>query len=77
MKIISWNVGGLRVCLQKGAMDEIFALKADIIMLQETHINEPLPEIEMLSKLGYFSTYSFAERKGYSLQDATIARTLT
>ena len=66
MKIVTWNVGGLRACIRKGFLDYVENAKADIILVQETHINEPLDEINALTKMGYYSTYSFADRKGYS-----------
>lgn len=63
MKLVSWNVNGLRACIQKGFLDVLKALDADIFCLQETKLSEgqltlPLP--------GYFQYWNYAEKKGYS-----------
>ena len=47
MKLISWNVNGLRACVGKGFMDSFRALDADIFCLQETKLQEG--QIEMVS----------------------------
>lgn len=66
MKIVTWNVNGLRAVLQKKAMDEVWALEPTVLCLQETkawpdQLPPGFPEIE-----GYRSLYHSAERKGYS-----------
>lgn len=67
MKLISWNVNGLRAVHKKGKFDELFALKADIVAIQETKCTpDQLPE-EVLTPKGYVSYFDSAkERKGYS-----------
>ena len=63
MKLITWNVNGLRACLNKSFTDYIFKSGADIIAVQETKLNEKLAEV---SSLGYFTAWNFAKRLGYS-----------
>lgn len=63
MKFISWNVNGLRACVQKGFQDFFTASDADFFCLQETKLQEgqialPLP--------GYHAFWSYAQKKGYS-----------
>lgn len=67
MKLISWNVNGLRAVAKKGAFDAIFETNADIICLQETKAHpEQLPE-EVRSPAGYFSYFDHSKiKKGYS-----------
>lgn len=67
MKLISWNVNGLRAVYTKGKLDELFALGADIIGIQETKCTpEQLAENVVYPK-GYLSYFDSAkERKGYS-----------
>lgn len=63
MKLISWNVNGLRACVQKG-FNEIFEnLNADIFCLQETKMQEG--QLDMHFE-GYHSFWNYAEKKGYS-----------
>lgn len=66
MKIISWNVNGVRACAKKGLQDFIKTHKPDVLCLQETkaHIDQVESDIKTL---GYeFSQWSSAVRKGYS-----------
>lgn len=67
MKLISWNVNGIRAVHKKGALGELLNLKADIIGIQETKsVPEQLSEA-ILAPAGYFSYFDSAkERKGYS-----------
>jgi len=63
MKLISWNVNGLRACVQKG-FNEIFEnLNADIFCLQETKMQEGQLDLHFE---GYHSFWNYAEKKGYS-----------
>lgn len=62
-KLISWNVNGLRACMQKGFMESFAALDADIFCLQETKLQEG--QIE-LSLPGYHQYWNYAVKKGYS-----------
>ena len=63
MKLISWNVNGIRACVGKGFYDSVRALNPDMLCLQETKIQPGQFEAEMD---GYFALYSYAEKKGYS-----------
>ncbi len=63
MKFISWNVNGLRACVQKGFQDFFDTANADFFCLQETKLQEgqidlPLP--------GYHAFWNYAQKKGYS-----------
>lgn len=62
-KLISWNVNGLRACLNKGFMDFFDEVDADIFCLQETKLSEGQLEWE---KEGYHAYWNYAEKKGYS-----------
>ena len=63
MKLISWNVNGLRAVAQKGFADAFTALDADFFCLQETKLQEGQIDLEFL---GYQSFWNYAEKKGYS-----------
>ncbi len=63
MKLISWNVNGLRAVVKKGFEDVFSALDADVFCLQETKLQEGQLD---LSFDGYESYWNYAEKKGYS-----------
>ena len=63
MKLISWNVNGLRAVLGKGFMDYFDAADADIFCLQETKLSEGQLDWD---KPGYHAYWNYAEKKGYS-----------
>ena len=63
MKLISWNVNGLRAIYKKGFMDIFKNLDADIFCVQETKMQEGQIELDLD---GYYEYYNYAERKGYS-----------
>lgn len=63
MKLISWNVNGIRACLDKGFLDVFSALDADFFCLQETKAQ---PEQVRLELPGYEQFWHSAEKKGYS-----------
>ena len=65
LKLVSWNVNGLRAVMKKEpSFTEIFeALDADVFAIQETKLQEGQVELELP---GYHQTWSYAERKGYS-----------
>ena len=63
MKMISWNVNGLRACLGKGFLDAFRALDADVFCLQETKLQADQFDV---SVPGYASYLNCAEKKGYS-----------
>ena len=63
MKLISWNVNGLRACLKKGFLDAFFALDAEVFCLQETKLQPGQVELDLP---GYHQYWYSAEKKGYS-----------
>ena len=63
MKLISWNVNGLRAIYKKGFIDIFKSLDADIFCIQETKMQEGQIKLELQ---GYNQYYNYAERKGYS-----------
>ena len=63
MKLISWNVNGIRACLNKGFADVFKQLDADIFCIQETKCQPEQGELEFE---GYTSDWNSAEKKGYS-----------
>ena len=63
MKLISWNVNGLRACEGKGFSDIFKKLDADIFCLQETKMQAGQLDMEFA---GYQSFWNYAEKKGYS-----------
>lgn len=67
MKIISWNVNGIRASHKKGALKEAFDLKPDILCLQETKAEPSQLSEEIRNPKGYFSYFSHSKiKKGYS-----------
>lgn len=63
MKLISWNVNGLRACVTKGFLDFFREADADIFCVQETKLQEGQIELELP---GYHQYWNSAEKKGYS-----------
>mgnify|MGYP002627226212 CR=1 FL=1 len=63
MKLVSWNVNGIRACLGKGFMDFFREAQADIFCLQETKCQEGQVELDLP---GYYQYWNSAEKKGYS-----------
>jgi len=63
MKLISWNVNGIRACLEKGFMDFFNEMDADIFCLQETKCQVGQVQLDMP---GYHQYWNQAEKKGYS-----------
>ena len=63
MKLISWNVNGIRACLNKGFEEFFREIDADIFCIQETKCQEGQIELEFD---GYYSFWNSAEKKGYS-----------
>lgn len=66
MKIISWNVNGIRAIMKKGFIDWVTSENPDILCLQETKLQEDQLTEEIINIAGYKSYFSFAEKKGYS-----------
>ncbi|WP_105205811.1 exodeoxyribonuclease III [Neobittarella massiliensis] len=63
MKIVTWNVNGLRACLNKGFMDFFAQVGADIFCVQETKMQ---PDQAQIETPGYHQYWHSAEKKGYS-----------
>lgn len=63
MKLISWNVNGLRAAVQKGFLDYFNQEDADIFCLQETKLQAGQIDLELN---GYHQYWNYAEKKGYS-----------
>ena len=63
MKLISWNVNGLRAVMGKGFMDFFRAQDADVFCIQETKMQAGQLSLELP---GYFQYWNYAEKKGYS-----------
>ena len=63
MKLISWNVNGLRACVGKNFMEDFEKLNADIFCLQETKLQEGQITLDLP---GYHQYWNYAEKKGYS-----------
>ena len=63
MKFISWNVNGLRACMQKGFMDFFQSAGADFFCLQETKLQAGQIQLDLP---GYHQYWCYAEKKGYS-----------
>ena len=64
MKLISWNVNGLRACITKGFSDFFENINADVFCIQETKMQEE--QAENINFKGYYKYMNSAEKKGYS-----------
>lgn len=62
-KLISWNVNGIRACMNKDFAGSFAALDADVFCLQETKVTEGQTALDLP---GYFQYWNYAEKKGYS-----------
>ena len=62
-KFVSWNVNGIRACVQKGFMESFAELDADIFCLQETKLQAGQIDLDLP---GYYQYWNYAEKKGYS-----------
>ena len=63
MKLVTWNVNGLRACMKKGFVQSMLALEPDVICLQETKMEQGQAEVDLP---GYVQYWNSAEKKGYS-----------
>lgn len=65
MKLISWNVNGLRACIKKGFLDFCREADGDVLCLQETKLQEG--QVDLTGELpGYRTYWNYADKKGYS-----------
>lgn len=63
MKLVSWNVNGLRACVRKGFLDYFTEMDADIFCVQETKLQEGQIDLQLE---GYYQYWNYALKKGYS-----------
>ncbi|MBE5925886.1 MAG: exodeoxyribonuclease III [Lachnospiraceae bacterium] len=63
MKLISWNVNGIRACVTKGFLDYFKEIDADIFCIQESKLQEGQIDLELD---GYYQYWNYAKKKGYS-----------
>lgn len=63
MKFVSWNVNGIRACVQKGFLDFFTEAVADIFCIQESKMQEGQLELDLP---GYHQYWNYAVKKGYS-----------
>lgn len=63
LKLISWNVNGIRACVNKGFLDFFNNIDADIFAIQETKLQQGQIELELN---GYTQYWNYAQKKGYS-----------
>ena len=66
MRLISWNVNGLRACIRKGFVDWAMATKPEVLCLQETRLGAEIPKELAPLEEHYTLHFNHAERKGYS-----------
>ena len=62
-KFISWNVNGIRACVQKGFLDYFNEVDADVFCIQESKMQQGQLKLDLE---GFFQYWNFAKRKGYS-----------
>ncbi|MFC5614236.1 exodeoxyribonuclease III [Metabacillus niabensis] len=63
MKLVSWNVNGIRACVRKGFLDYFHEVDADFFCIQESKLQEGQIDLELK---GYYQYWNYALRKGYS-----------
>ena len=66
MKIISYNVNGIRAAINKGFIDWLKGSDADVVCVQEIKANKEQVETNLLDKIGYYNYWFSAQKKGYS-----------
>ncbi|KRQ87390.1 Exodeoxyribonuclease [Caloramator mitchellensis] len=66
MRIYTWNVNGLRAIAKKGFFDFLSSENPDILCIQETKLQEDQLDDEIKNLDGYYTYFSYAEKKGYS-----------
>ena len=66
MKIISYNVNGIRAAINKGFIDWLYETNVDVICIQEIKANKEQVQTNLLEKIGYHNYWFSAQKKGYS-----------
>ena len=66
MKIITYNVNGIRAALKKGLLDWIKQAEPDVLLLQETKAHKEQVDVDFLQEIGYHDYWFSAQKKGYS-----------
>ena len=66
MRIVSWNVNGLRACAKKGFLDFLDSSKADVVALQEVRAFQDQLPANVLAPEGWHANFHAAQRPGYS-----------
>ena len=66
MKLVSWNVNGLRAALRKGLADYVAGVKPDVLCLQETRCDPACDALELLWAGDFRHHWCIAEKRGYS-----------
>ena len=64
IKLVSWNVNGLRACVNKGFIDYFNKMQADLFCLQETKLQKGQIDLQLSEE--YYQYWNYAEKKGYS-----------
>ena len=73
MKLISWNVNGLRACVQKGFLEYFNSVNADVFCIQESKLQEGQIELELP---GYEQYWNYAENTSIMLNTMVILQNL-
>lgn len=66
MKIITYNVNGIRAAIRKGLLDWLKAANPDVLLLQETKAHKEQLDIDLFEETGYHDYWFSAQKKGYS-----------
>ena len=66
MKLVSWNVNGIRAAMVKGLRDFIESESPEVICLQETKAHKDQVNVQWMEELGYTGVWNSAVKKGYS-----------
>ncbi|MGK0176139.1 MAG: exodeoxyribonuclease-3, partial [Ulvibacter sp.] len=66
MKIISYNVNGIRAAMRKGFIEWLQQANPDVICIQETKANKDQVELKLIEEAGYHHYWFSAQKKGYS-----------
>ncbi|MCL4152374.1 UNVERIFIED_CONTAM: hypothetical protein GTU68_025588, partial [Idotea baltica] len=66
MKLVSWNVNGIRASMDKGFRDFVTSETPDVLCLQETKAEPQQVDLAWAEELGYHQQWNWAKKKGYS-----------